>query len=98
MLLLFHKAMIYLIKCVRADVTNVQSASLTSKTTFIEHNMDSNAFRVVKQAQEKVAGSCLNVLPLEEQGFTLTKREFRDALSLRYNKPLHGLSSKCPFY
>ena len=33
---------------------------------------------------------------LEEQGFTLTKRKFRDALALRYNKPLRGLPSKCP--
>ena len=83
------------VKCIRADVTKSQSASLTSKTSLIEQNIDSSTFRAVKQAQEKGAGSWLNVLPLEEQGFTLTKGEFRDALALRYNKQLRGLPSKC---
>ena len=83
------------VKCIRADVTKSQSASLTSKTSLIEQNIDSSTLRAVKQAPEKGAGSWLNV-PLEEQGFTLTKREFRDALALRYNKQLRGLPSKCP--
>ena len=51
----------------------------------------------VKQAQEKGAGSWLSVLPLEDQGFTLTKSEFRDSLALRYNRPLRGLPLKCPW-
>ena len=99
MLLLFYKATIYLmnsVKCIRADVTKSQSESLTSKTSLIEQNIDSSTFRAVKQAQEKGGGSWLNVLPLEEQGFTLTKGEFRDALALRYNKQLRALPSKCP--
>ena len=40
--------------------------------------------------------SWLNVLPLADYGFTLTKREFRDALNLRYNKQLRSLPSNCP--
>ena len=35
-------------------------------------------------------------MPLEDQGFTLNKGEFRDALSIRYNNKLRGLPSKCP--
>ena len=31
-----------------------------------------------------------------EHGFNLNKREFRDALALRYNKQLRGLPSHCP--
>ena len=84
------------LKCIRADVTRLQTASLKSKTSLIEQNLDPCTTRAVKQAQEKGAGSWLNVLPLEEQGFTLTKGEFRDGIALRYNKPIRGLPSKCP--
>ena len=35
-------------------------------------------------------------MPLEEQGFTLTKGEFRDAIAMRYAKDIRGLPSKCP--
>ena len=48
------------------------------------------------QASDKGASSWLNVLPLEEHRFSLTKGEFRDALSIRYDKPLQQLPSKCP--
>ena len=71
------------VKCIRADFTKSQSASLTSETSLIEQNIDSSTFRAVKQEHKKVAESWLNVLPLEEQGFTLTKGEFRDASALR---------------
>ena len=47
--------------------------------------------KVVKQAQEKGAGSWLSVILLEHQGFTLTKSEFRNSLALRYNRPLRDL-------
>ena len=83
-------------KSITADVTKSQSASLKSKTLLIEQNIDSSTIRAVKQAQEKGAGNWLNVLPLEQQVFTLTKGEFRDALALRYNKPIRGLPSHCP--
>ena len=36
------------------------------------------------------------VLPLTEFGFALNKGEFRDALSLRYGRPLKGLPAMCP--
>ena len=42
------------------------------------------------------ASSWLSVLPLAEFGFALNKGEFRDALSLRYGRPLKGLPAMCP--
>ena len=35
-------------------------------------------------------------MPLEDHEFVLNKSEFRDALSMRYNKDIKGLPSKCP--
>ena len=43
----------------------------------------------------KGASHWLNALPLLEQGFNLTKQEFRDSLRLRYCVPLSGLPSFC---
>ena len=52
---------------------------------------------VKAQEEEKPgASSWLGALPLQEQGFNLTKGEFHDALSLRYNRPVQNLPSKCP--
>ena len=64
----------------------------------VSEKLSVDTLRVIKQAQEKGAGtgSWLSVIPLEDQGFTLTKSEFRDSLALRYNRPLRGLPSKCP--
>ena len=42
------------------------------------------------------ASSWLSVLPLAEFGFALNKGELRDALSLRYGRPLRGLTAMCP--
>ena len=42
------------------------------------------------------AFSWLSVLPLREFGFPLNKGEFRDAMSLRHEKPLKGLPAMCP--
>ena len=57
--------------------------------------VEPNVKRAVMQANEKGASSWLNVITLEEHGFNLTKSEFRDALCIRYNKPLLGMPSKC---
>ena len=52
--------------------------------------------RAVEQAKKKGASNWLSTLPLNDQGYTLNKGEFRDALAIRYNKELRGLPSKRP--
>ena len=37
----------------------------------------------------------LSTLPLEEKGFLLTKREFSDAVNLRYSWSLTSMPTKC---
>ena len=44
---------------------------------------------------EKGASTWLTALPLQEQGFTLNKQEFQDALCLRYGWQLKNLPSHC---
>ena len=61
----------------------------------IDSKLDVKLTRVVDQNREKGASSWLTVLPLKDQGFNLNKDEFRDALSLRYNRQVKNLPSKC---
>ena len=46
-------------------------------------------------SQEKGSSSWLNVIPLKEMGFDLSKREFRDALHLRYDWSIPDKPAVC---
>ena len=63
----------------------------TTKLTQTPHTQ-----RTLQQLSEPGASSWLGVLPLKSQGFNLTKSEFQDALSLRYNREIKNLPSECP--
>ena len=52
--------------------------------------------RNIEQLSEPGASSWLGALPLQAQGFNLTKGEFQDALAIRYNRPVKNMPSKCP--
>ena len=49
----------------------------------------------VDLVKEKGSSSWLSVLPLEEHGFYLHKREFRDALCLRYGWKQSNVPQSC---
>ena len=51
--------------------------------------------RAVDLACEKRASSWLTVIPLIDMNFDLSKREFRDALRLRYDWPIPDSPSVC---
>ena len=51
--------------------------------------------RALDLAQEKGSSVWLTVRPLQEQGFNLSKREFRDAVKLRYDWPFDDIPSIC---
>ena len=61
----------------------------------VKSRLDNNICRAVTLASEKGASSWLTALPIEQHGFALHKRAFRDALSLRYNWPLSNLPTNC---
>lgn len=51
--------------------------------------------RALDLATEKRSSAWLTVLPLQDLGFDLNKREFRDAVKLRYNWPVEDIPSTC---
>ena len=84
------------VNLIRANVDKRNKELLASKVNHIEDTSTPEINRAIDQASEKGVSSWLNVIPLEENGFNLTKGEFRDAISIRYNKLLRNLPSKCP--
>ena len=70
--------------------------ALKKKVDTIEKSIPKDTLRVLEQTNQPGASNWLSVLPLQEHGFVLNKREFRDALSLRYNLPIKGLPSQYP--
>ena len=57
--------------------------------------MNKEQLRANDLAQLKGGSSWLNALPLEDEGYTLNKREFYDAVSLRYRWSLKRLPTNC---
>ena len=51
--------------------------------------------RALDLATEKGSSAWLTVLPLQDLGFNLNKREFRDAVKLRYDWPVEDIPSTC---
>ena len=51
--------------------------------------------RMIELASEKAASSRLTVVPVSEMDLNLNKREFRDALNLRYDWPFKDNPTRC---
>ena len=66
------------------------------KLTSIIEKQSELTKRNLEQLSHPGASTWLCALPLKDQGFNLNKREFQDALNLRYDKPLKNLPSTCP--
>ena len=67
----------------------------TAKAEQVKGEISSTLQRTMDLGTEKGASTWLTALPLQEQGFTLNKQEFQDALCLRYGWQLKNLPSHC---
>ena len=61
----------------------------------LKKKMNKECLRANELAQLKGASAWLNAIPLKDEGYVLNKREFYDAVSLRYRWPLTRLPAKC---
>ena len=66
-----------------------------AKAEQIKGEISATLQRAMELGTEKGASTWLTALPLQEQGFTLNKQEFQDALCLRYGWQLKNLPSHC---
>uniref|UniRef100_A0A1X7SIH7 Uncharacterized protein n=1 Tax=Amphimedon queenslandica TaxID=400682 RepID=A0A1X7SIH7_AMPQE len=68
---------------------------LEERFTAIIEKLDRVQRRAVMQAKDEKISLWLNVLPMTRHEFDLTPQEFRDALAIRYKKPLLHIPSHC---
>ena len=80
-----------LLSTVRTD----KKEALEEKCAVVASKLDAGLLTIHNQNNDKGASHWLNALPLQDQGFNLTKQEFRDAMRLRYCIPLSALPSLC---
>ena len=66
------------------------------KLEAVKCNFNDKQRQAATLVSEKSASSWLAALPLKRYGFTLTKSDFRDGLSLRYGWEPKNLPAKCP--
>jgi hypothetical protein len=80
---------------IKAKLRQQKANHHASKAAISRESLPVTKQRTMDLLNEKGASSWLTVLPLKEHGFNLNKREFRDALCLRYNWQLKNVAQHC---
>ena len=78
-------------RCARQEKADSARRDLESVTKSLPLKIQ----RAVEFIKEKGASSWLGVIPLKEMNFTLNKREFRDAIKLRYGWEFNDMPTVC---
>lgn len=81
---------------VKNDISKARDEYYKSTLSRIRETMTREQLRGNDLAQFKGASSWLTSLPLKTENFVLNKREFFDALCLRYRWPVRYMPSVCP--
>ena len=83
------------IQVLKQDARKEKSGVLSERVESVVENASPKMKRMIELASEKGASSWLTVTPISDMDFTLNKREFRDALKLRYNWPIKDNPTRC---
>ena len=78
-----------------SSISKVKDQQLEEKLSTILKQFDTLHQRAILRIKDEKMSSWLTVLPIAKHHFDLTAQEFRDALAIRYKKPLLGIPSKC---
>ena len=84
------------VKALELEEKTKREEKLKIKAVAIEQFLSPAELRAVIDTKDHGASNWLSAVHLEEYNFVLNKKEFRDAINLRYGKDLKGLPSKCP--
>ena len=82
-------------KLAQQEVRSERSKELEHRAERIKEMAPRKTQRALDLATEKGSSAWLTVLPLQDLGFNLNKREFRDAVKLRYDWPVEDIPSTC---
>ena len=72
-------------KFIKNEQQSIKRQSAIENRDSIDESLSDNLLTQVEQARDKGASSWLNLLPVDEQGLTLSKEDFRESLRMRYN-------------
>ncbi|CAH3189071.1 unnamed protein product, partial [Porites lobata] len=84
-----------LTKLAQQEVRSERSKELEHRAERIKEMAPRKTQRALDLATEKGSSAWLTVLPLQDLGFNLNKREFRYAVKLRYDWPVEDIPSTC---
>ena len=80
---------------VRNDISRRREIDVQSALSSLLESLPSLVCRTVRRAVDFQTSGWLTVLPLACHQFDLSVQQFRDALSLRYHRPLPVMPSSC---
>ena len=83
------------IKTLQASARREKDELLKMQCEQVRESLPSKTERAVELATEKGASNWLTVIPIKEMNFNLSKREFRDAIKLRYDWEIADLPAMC---
>lgn len=83
------------IRMIRNEITKQREAKQRDLMQELIRELPEETKRRVEMAQEVGASNWLTTLPIRAKGFTLNKKEFTDAIALRYGWPIEGIPSTC---
>ena len=84
-----------LVKPLQQGARSERAKALQDRTVRIRRVAPQKVQGALDFAAEKGSSVWLTVLPLHEMGFNLNKREFRDAIILRYDWPVGDILFTC---
>ena len=84
------------VKTLKLEEKMKREEKLKTKAAAIEQFLSPAELRAVSDAKDPDASNWQSAVPLEEYNSVLNKKEFRDAMNLRYGKDLKRIPSKCP--
>ena len=83
------------IKTLQASARREKDELLKMQCEQVRESLPGKTERAVELATEKGASNWLTLIPTKEMNFNLNKREFRDAIKLRYDWEIADLPAMC---
>jgi hypothetical protein len=85
----------FLVRSLQQEARSERAAKLNETAKNIRETAPPKTKRVLDLTAEKGSSAWLTVFPIRDMGFNLNKREFCDAVQLRYEWPVANIPSTC---
>ena len=88
--------MMLLIRSLQLTMRRERDVRLDHKLEDLRNSLPEKTKRAVDLTAEKGASSWMTVIPVKEMDLNLNKREFKDAVNLRYDWQINDVSMQPP--